>query len=812
MNMRINHLAKTLGLVLLYASLAVPAYAADAHYDQIIVDARAGNYQQAIDYLNNLVQSQPNNLRAHQDLLAITSWAKQYPASIEQYQWLARRGLTDLPDYVIAAAATSYRGMQAYPQALQLYRQAIYKNPGRWDVRLGEIMTLVDIGEVKQALTRIDGLKPNAAGDRLDELELAQGYVYEHSGQSQAAQAVYLKIVARNSGQADARRRLALLMTDTPQAGRAAILASDAPSAFKPEELRRFEGNAAAQLVRRGMDVPTSELNRFGDTDLAITKLEDQKDRFAKDPDAAESYRRAAYDRIVALRDRVRMQEVLVAYKEVRDLPNPEEIPPEIEQAVGDAYLYLRHPEQAEKFYQSSLKRDPNDLRTWEGLYYSQIEQEHYRIAMKTLQTLKARANQAKPADWRYAQLLSARAQQYADDLAGAQHQLEPIVRNNPEDVAANTALGDVYRGRGWPRAAVSRYTAAQRFDSGSVKALGWQVGQAYNNMALTHYPQVNEEVEHLRLVYPENRSVQRLMQDWDIAQRPELYVRYSPIYRANTIGTGWHAMESEVSLYGPTFYENRTRLYASFTQIRDKLREANGYWRRYALGAQQRWQDWRFNAAVSDNDYYNDNHRVGFMAEGTYLPSDFWQYAVRGEVMSADTPLRAVRNGVTANSVSGSVKYTQNELWNVKGRLGNLSFSDNNNRTYYGVDGQWRWLNYPHMKADLLSSVSGSFNSKQNVSYFSPKNDLGLNIGPRFEQNIYRRYDVKYSHYLSVLPGYYWQSQASGEFIGSLTYGQRLEPFPAMNTGWNVTLAHQAYDGKPENAIALSWDMDWRF
>ena len=790
----------------------LPAQAADPAYDQVIQGARNGNYPPALDYLQQMVAKNPNNLRARYDLLAINSWAGNSAIAVQQYQDLNRASLLkDPPVYVLDAAARAYRAQKGYPQALQLYRQAIVKSPNDWDLRSSEVLTLVDMGETQTALSRIETIRPNARGLTLDNLDLTTAYALEKANRMQEASDIYQKILARNPGNEEARRRFTALLTDNRQAPRAAAIASDDPKAFKPAELRRFEGNASAQLIRQGRQ-PLSELGRYGDTDLALEKLEAQQSKWSGNQAVTESYRRATYDRIVALRDRSRMKDVLLAYKDLRAQPNPESIPTFVEQAVGDAYLYLRYPEQAEKYYNVVLKADPDDLQTRENLFYAQMEQEHLPQAMATLKELQARAAKATPADQRNAALLTAKAKGYVDDWQGAQEKIEPMVKDNPKDIAANVALGDVYLARGWARQAEPRFQAAQQSDQAPVKSLSWQVGQAYNAMDLSDYPTMDRDVQRLRRVYPENLAVQRLTYGWDVYQRPELYVRVSPVHRDNAVGTGWNAFQNLVYLSSPTFYENRTRVYASFTDTHDKVREADGYWRRSALGIQQQWRDWRFNGAVTENDYYDDNHRVGGIAEANYMPDDHWTFGLRGEIMTADTPLRGLRNGVTGNSAVGSVAYTANELWGVKGRIGAVDFSDNNNREYYGVDGKYRWMNSPYIKGDLLSSASGSFNSKQDVSYFSPKADFGFNIGPKFEQLIYRRYDVKYTHAISILPGAYFQTDADAQFIASATYEQRFAPTQAFNTGWSATYARQSYDGRRENAVILMWDADWHF
>ena len=93
-------------------------------------------------------------------------------------------------------------------------------------------------------------------------------------------------------------------------------------------------------MVRWGADTrPSEPAQRFDGTDAAIARLDKLLADLPRPPAEAATRRRLLLDRLVALRDRVRMKEVV---KEGHALCSGGPLPPYAEEAYADALLYLR--------------------------------------------------------------------------------------------------------------------------------------------------------------------------------------------------------------------------------------------------------------------------------------------------------------------------------------------------------------------------------------------------------------------------------------------------------------------------------------
>src|SRR5262249_14224942 len=115
----------------------------------------------------------------------------------------------------------------------------------------------------------------------------------------------------------------------------------------------------AGAMVRWGADIrPPEPARRFEGTDAALARLDAL---LASTPQEEKALRRSLrIDRLLALRDRVRMQG---AMEEGDALSADAPLPAYAEQAYGDALLYMRRPEAARDAYQRVLAQTPKDVQ-----------------------------------------------------------------------------------------------------------------------------------------------------------------------------------------------------------------------------------------------------------------------------------------------------------------------------------------------------------------------------------------------------------------------------------------------------------------
>src|SRR5262249_8990060 len=123
---------------------------------------------------------------------------------------------------------------------------------------------------------------------------------------------------------------------------------------------------------------PTDPAPRFEGTDAALARLDAQLVQLRVTPENVAVRRQLRLDRMVALRDRVRMQE---AAEEGEALRADEPLPSYAETAFADALLYLRRPEEARDAYNRVLARSPNDIQALYGVFYASTELEDFTTA-----------------------------------------------------------------------------------------------------------------------------------------------------------------------------------------------------------------------------------------------------------------------------------------------------------------------------------------------------------------------------------------------------------------------------------------------
>ena len=599
-----------------------------------------------------------------------------------------------------------------------------------------------------------------------------------------------------------------LVLADEGQYDQALALAQNTPPALSPAEMHQIEGQEAAALVREGEAAPDLPPQRFAITDRSIERLNTLIASWQNQPNAANDILHARFDRMVALRDRVRMRDVINEYQSLKNSQVP--IPPYALQAAADAYLYEHDPKTAAALYQQVITAEPQNTEAQIGLFYTYIETENFKNAYALIDRLNAQQPTLPAAERVRTEILAARARQYADNLAAAQKRVETVAAAVPAQANVQASLGDIYSAQGWPRRASMEYAAAAQTDPNN---LGVKTGTANDNLQLRNYPLAEQQTQYLHTFYPENRSVQRLQQSWDIYNRPELQVSVGQAWRSDNANTvvGTNGLTVGSRLYSsPIDYYYRP--YVGLDYSSDKLQTGLDENQHYVAGLQYRAPDITASGEVSENLYTGNRTHMGGAADIAYDLNDRWQIGGRGEIFSNDTPLKALANGITANGGSVFTVYQPYDGQRFSLRTGLLEFSDNNTRTY--ASGNWdeRLASWPHFKIDWVTGLWASHNTVTNAPYYNPGYDFEATTGPEFIDTIYRHYEFVYDQRLSIQPGIYEEKGHGSGLSGSITYQQRVRANDALNAGWGVTLGRQLYDGSGENSVTLFSDVDWRF
>ncbi len=506
-----------------------PAVAQDAQALRAagVAAARAGDLPEGRRLLEAALALAPDDRAALADLVVVLSWAGR------DREALARFGtLPAPPAYAVAAAAVSARRSGQPARAVALYRQAIAAGETGTETRLGLALAEAARGEraaaravlveaeaadrgnprIAQVAAEVARAGVPAAADlaRIDAL-LEAGRAFEALENVEAA----LRLAPRDPG---LRRReaLALAAVGAPELA----LVRGAGTLSEPEA-RRIRGAANAFLVRWGTQVespaPNDPVARHARTDAALAALDAAIAGWLQlGPPAAGAVRNARIDRLVALRDRGRMDEVIA---EASALSAEAPLPGYAREAAGDALLNRRRPEEAEQEYRAALEADPGALNPSLGLFYALSERRRWAEARAIVDRLERDIPAFRPVrgpeppvpEWDRIEAVTSDAlwRMWGDDLAGAEAVAGPLAAAAPMNSSLRALRGDIWRMRGWTRRAIEEYEAAL---TNAPDALDLRIGLAEALFDARRWSEARAASATLATQFPEDAAVRRLV------------------------------------------------------------------------------------------------------------------------------------------------------------------------------------------------------------------------------------------------------------------------------------------------------------
>ncbi len=797
----------------------------DGEREAALRQARAGDLPGALKVLERLHDAHPQDLTLTSDFIVAMGWADRDDDVIRHYRVMSpgpRR------DYLLIAVGLAYRHLKLPAEALAIYRLGLAQSPDNAEMAAGEIRSLTDLNESVAAILAADqNLK--RWGERLPVL-LAAGYAAAAQGKPVEGLRYVDRGLALDPPNSEARhdRLLMIALMGAPQV--ALSLDDAAPGALSAAERRLLEGDAAAALVRWGVFEPISEAERFAATDRALAALDGLILRWAtQGPEAHQAILRARFDRMVALRDRVRMADALAEYEALVALGVP--IPGYVLVAAADASLYLRQPEQARDLYLRGLAVDPRNPETRLALFYAYVDLDDLPSAYRQVD-----AAQADQAIWLYlkglpdpqenpdhaaAELAAAEARLYADDLAAAHERIARLAEAAPNNTRYVSALANIYSVRGWTRRAEVEFEISRALKP---KNAATETAQARNFLDLRDYERVPAPLADLKNRFPEDLGVRRLDRLWRVHNMAEFRLTVEQALRASASAQGGSGLAIDAQLFSPPVAAN-WRIFAGEHVAREQLAVGEGRiaLRRSGVGVEYRNRDLVATLEGAVSAYGGDvdatlsagggRGRAGARATLAWSPDDHWLFGFEADSFARDTPLRALRAGVTARSGQLSATYRVSESREFELTAEGMSFSDGNQRG--GLSGQYteRLLTAPFWSVDGILRVATSGNSADSERrYYNPRADAGVSTGLSITQAIYRRYEFTYDHHLTLTPGVYWERGHSSSAVASLLYEHRLRIDDVLELSLGATLSRQPYDGVYENAAAALLTLRWRF
>lgn len=797
-----------LGLCLFFPVLA---NAADNYYDQLIIQAREGNTRGLLDYMR--AQEQQNELNANQvaDWLQVAGWSGN-DAEVTRV-WQRYHTSMDIPVRGVSAAARAYRNQKQWNTSLSLWEQARQLEPTNDDLHVGWVMTLADAKQNYRALQEAEAMlvaDPSARNYQL------LAYVYRSQGKSWDT----LFAATRAEGIEPTNAELEQSLLGTLSANRISgpALNMSQSARISPQFERTLEADAAAELVRMSFTSTRSERDRFLVADKALARYDVLLKKWKDDPAAAVEYRRARVDRLGALLNRNRYSEVVSEYESL--LADGKPVPDYARRWAASAYLADRKPQEAQKLF-SELFGPTNAVNLptddEQDLFYAYMESENYDLAQQeVVQILEKSPYQRHfygsptpgPNDkWLLGRTLLVQYEVMTNDLPAAEKLSYNLARSAPGNQGLVINYASVLDARGLPRAAERELKIAEALEPANLEL---ERQQAYVALDLQEFQQMDLLTDDVVDRSGEDPATQRLDRIRDIHHKSELRISGSQGIDSDSPVSGSHDFTLNSAIYGPPMGDN-WRLFAGFNYANSEFEEGKGITRDALGGIEWRARDYWIEAELSNRNY-NGGDKLGARLSGWHDFNDNWRVGGSAERLSQNTPLRAMRNDVTADGGTAYVRWYQNERREYQFSVAPSWFSDGNNRWEFGLSGKERMLTRPNFTLDFTPSLYGSVNSKENVPYFNPKQDFSVTPAIQAEHIMYRHYETVWSQRLVAGVGAYWQKNYDTGLITQVGYGQRLQLNNTFDAGVMLTWDKRPYDGKREQNLGVAFDLNVRF
>lgn len=784
------------------------AQGAESIYDQHVLQAREGNYAPFLDYLQQYQHQHALTPEHVADWLQIASWAGRDDEVIQV--WQRYQACMALPARATAATAQAYRNQKQWSSALALWDQALSQQPTNDDYLIGRINTLADARHDVQALNEARRLVAKTAD--LAHLQTLS-YVYLRQGKSWDQ----LLTDARAQELAPQNRETLNRLIESLSSNRinTPALQWSAKTTLPPTQRRKLEMEAAAEWVRLA-DIPTrGEQERFRLAQTALNRYAALFARWGQDPQAAQDLARARIDRLGALYARGDYTQTINEYQSLTAAQQP--VP---DWAIGwviSSYLAQQNVETALAIaHQHPLYRpDPQDDR--HELFYALLDSGQYQAARDYLAKVTSGvpytrrlygSPTAQPNNpWLNAQSLKVQYLLSTNALPEAEQLSSRLAATAPGNQGLRIDYASVLQARGLPRAAERELKAAEALEPSNIPL---ERQQAYVAMDLQEWQQMALLTDDMLARSPEDLSTQKLSRAREVHHMSELRLNTTQGLHSDNPISGSHDFSWDAAIYGPPIADN-WRLFAGNRLAKGNFDEGKGTSRQLFAGIEWRPRDAWAELEISNNHFAGGN-KPGARLSTRQSINDRWQIGGEVERLSRQTPLRALRNGISANRGEGWIRWYQNERREYRFSTAASRFSDNNHRQEYTLSGKERLWQSPTITLDLDPGLSASANSRVDTLYYTPERDVAATSVLVADHVMYQHYDIVWSQQVTAGGGAYWQKTYSTGPIAMLGYGQRIRWNNMIDTGVMLNWDKRPYDGKRESNLSLALDANLRF
>nr|WP_318381398.1 poly-beta-1,6 N-acetyl-D-glucosamine export porin PgaA [uncultured Enterobacter sp.] len=804
------------GTCLFTVSIMFPAfaYSATPTYDDLIIQARDGDREPLLQFLQVQEKQTPLTPGQVADWLQVSAWADNDAQTLAV--WQRYRDSMAIPARGQIAVARALRNQKKWNESLAVWENVLREEPNDTDARTGWIMTLADARRNEQAVSEARLWAEREPGpDR----EALLAYAYNAQGKNWDALLAASQAEELDPQNKSVKPTLLAAMAANQLSGPAVAMTATDP---QPDALkRRLQLDEAAQTVRASFTPTRNDDERFLVADKALAQYGGLIAAWKDTPSAQNDVRRARIDRLGALVVRHRTADAISEYESLSADGQP--VPDYAKRWVASAYLSERQPEKAEEmleaiyFPRGPLPVSPLTMDDQQDLFYARLDNDHLdeakdQVDMLAKESPYLRSVYGSPTpqpndSWLLAQQMQTEYEIASNDLPAAETHAEKLARTGSGNQALRITYASVLLARGLPREAERELKLAEVIEPSN---LVLERQQAYNALELQEWRQAKELTDDVAARSPEDFGTRRLQRLMDVHNKAELRISGTQGITSDSPISGKHDFTLNSAIYSPPINEN-WRLFTGFNFATGEFEEGKGISRDLGAGAEWTARDYWAEMEVSGRSY-GDGQKIGGRLSGWHDFNDNWRLGGSAERLSRNTPLRALRNGVYANGGDLYLRWRKNERREYSLSFAAAHYSDGNDRIEYGLSGQERLWTTPRFTLDFTPGISGSTNTKENVPYYNPKRDLSVVPGLSAEHVIARHYDTVWKQQIVAGAGAYWQKGYSSGAITQIGYGQRIQWNNVVDAGVMVSWDKRPYDGKRERNIGLAFDLNVRF
>jgi biofilm PGA synthesis protein PgaA len=810
-------------------SSAINAWADDA-YDALIKRARDGEARTVLPELQARLLASTGNESMRHDLVVIANWAESHQLAVDTFAQLT----SPAPGYVLAAVALSQRRLRNYKGAVEIYQTLLALTPNDRSAQAGLVLSILERDGADAASQRLENFlreHNNARKDRqfLPLLE-ALAIVREQQARWTESLAAWQDILVLSPDSKTAQRAIVFVASRLGAASIASELAQTRRDDIETDAHTRLRQDRTAFMIRWGeIDLRVKpSLTRFAGTDVALASNAND----LSNPDAKQVYLDAATaDRLVALRNRVAMQETIELYETaIRDNIK---LPTYATSAAADAYLYERQSERSRDLYLQALQQHKVETNTdnieWQfSLVFAYLECEQWHEAFALSEIIVAataprvtRINDA-PApsvenpDYARALLLRTSLHLYGDEYRIAKKQLDEFIALAPHNLSVRSSLANWYSANGKTLRAFDTFSRVLTEDS---EAVGARIGRTEMLLAMKRWREADPQIQALAKEFPESRAVQRLQDDWKMLHSPELRINAGFNQSRAEASQGALSRQSarewqvDVSAYTSPVAD-ATRLFAHIISVHGTLIDTSKPGQqRFGIGIEHQRDGASITAELhrrTFNNAINDN-RIGLSVSGAYLPNDDWRISAAADSHTADIAFRAIQTGVSARKFDLGVDRRFELSRTLSLGISHHDFSDDNRRTTYSVNWHERPYSAPRLKVDTDLSLSASRNARNDVAYFSPTRDQSIEGTVIADWLTWRHYERSFKQFFSLTAGTYQQRNYGSKPVLGARYAHEWSRSQHWGLQYGVAWLKRPYDGTQEQRTRAFVEFNWR-